>query len=99
MSAPTITYVAGFLSIQGYVLKTVSPNMPAVGEVWYSATGVGTPDSNPGAWTNEISVGAVTDGGTEWYWYWAVTPANGFAISRYKLGTYTSLWSVVVAYP
>jgi len=91
MSAPTLTD-DGFGDALMTILKSAQPVSPVSFSFWTSLTGVGTPASDPLAWTAGV-VSTVTDGGGSWDSNGG-QPASGlWAIGNYQTAGGDSDWS------
>lgn len=68
---------------------------------WYSSTGIGTPDSNPGGWTVDGTDAGWFDNGTmfeeDYPIFHGVT--GQYLIARYLTGGFNSEWSIPTLIP
>jgi hypothetical protein len=95
-SAPVVDNSSHAPFITGTVSKSVQPTIPTSFDFYQSATGIGTPDSNPGGWI-PTQLGVVpVDGGAVWDAVTSVVPINPHSICKFHVGTIVSPWSNVI---
>jgi len=68
---------------------------PDSADLWYSSTGIGDPDSNPGDWAFDSTVSGFADNGTLWELdtFFSNGDPGQYGIFRFSTGAFTSAWS------
>jgi hypothetical protein len=73
--------------------KTLQPTQPDAWQGWKSATGIGTPDTNPSEWNGPLGWDDDLSDDTNWVIEWDGFESNNYFIAAYRVGSNRSPYS------